>query len=127
MTCVGCFNQFPSQGLIEDYLKNGEIPRCPICHEILKPDVILYEEQLPVKIWYQALKASQTCDLMLVTGTSLEVMPSAGLPMKAIENGAHLILINKTDTYIDVRADIIFREDVADMIPRIAAEVLDHA
>lgn len=125
MTCVGCFNQFPSQGLIEDYLKNGGIPRCPVCHEILKPDIILYEEQLPIKIWNQALKASQTCDLMLVAGTSLEVMPSAGLPMKAIENGAHLILINKTDTYIDVRADIILREDVANVIPRITAEVLN--
>ncbi|MGE5224055.1 MAG: SIR2 family NAD-dependent protein deacylase [Omnitrophica WOR_2 bacterium] len=125
MTCVGCFNQFPSQGLIENYLQNGDVPHCPLCHDILKPDIILYEEQLPIKIWNQALKASQACELMLVAGTSLEVMPSASLPIKAIEKSAHLILVNKTETYIDVRADIILRDDVADVIPRIAAEVLD--
>jgi NAD-dependent SIR2 family protein deacetylase len=51
-------------------------------------------------------------------------MPSAGLPMRAVENGAHLILVNRTETYIDVRADVILRGDVAEIIPQIAAEVI---
>jgi NAD-dependent deacetylase len=61
---------------------------------------------------------------MLVTGSSLEVMPVAGLPMQAIEQGARLILINQSTTYLDVRADVILRGDVADILPLIAAEVI---
>jgi NAD-dependent SIR2 family protein deacetylase len=46
------------------------------------------------------------------------------LPMRAIENGAHLIIINNSVTYLDVRADVVFNEDVADILPLIAKEVL---
>ena len=124
LSCTGCFQQFSAEGIIEPYLLDGDIPYCPNCRSILKPDVILFEEQLPVRTWLQAQEASQTCDLMLVCGTSLEVLPSASLPVKALENGAHLILINKTETYVDVRADAIIRSDVAEAVPLIAVEVL---
>lgn len=109
---------------MDSYIEEGIIPRCPDCHNLLKPDVILYEEQLPVRTWMHANEASCTCDLMLVAGTSLEVMPSAGLPVKALDNGAHLIVVNKSATFIDVRADLFFMDDVAEIIPRIAAEIL---
>jgi NAD-dependent SIR2 family protein deacetylase len=51
-------------------------------------------------------------------------MPVAGLPMRAIDNGAHLIILNQQETYMDIRADIILREDVAVTIPAIVNEVL---
>jgi NAD-dependent deacetylase len=124
LTCIGCYRQFKSANLIEPYLTTGAIPHCPDCGRILKPDVILFEEQLPVKIWMQAEKASQMCDLMLVAGTSLEVLPSARLPLQAVENGAHLILVNQSETYLDVRADILLRGDVAELLPLIAEEAL---
>jgi NAD-dependent deacetylase len=59
-----------------------------------------------------------------VIGSSLEVMPVAGLPIRAIDNGAHLIILNQQETYMDIRADIILREDVAETIPAIVNEVL---
>lgn len=123
LTCVGCFKKFVSETLIQPYLENGDIPHCPECKRLLKPDVILFEEQLPYRTWMQAEKASESCDLMLVAGTSLEVMPSARLPVRALDNGAKLILVNKSDTFIDVRADIILRGDVADLMPLLAREV----
>lgn len=124
LTCVGCFTKHESAGLIQPYLEEGEIPRCPHCRQILKPDVILFEEQLPVKTWLKAQEAAQNCDIMIVAGTSLEVMPSAGLPMRALENGAPLIIINRTETYIDVRADVILNMDLAEALPSIANEVI---
>jgi NAD-dependent deacetylase len=124
LTCVGCFKQYGSTRFMDSYIEDGTIPRCPDCHNLLKPDVILYEEQLPVRTWMHAKEASSTCDLMLVAGTSLEVMPSAGLPVKALDNGAHLIVVNQSTTFIDERADLFFMDDVAEIIPRIAAEVL---
>jgi NAD-dependent deacetylase len=123
LTCIGCFHQYSSDGVIEPYLETGEIPRCPDCRHILKPDVVLFEEQLPVRTWMQALEACRTCDVILVTGSSLEVMPVAGLPMQAIEHGACLILINQSSTYLDVRADVVLRGNVAEILPSIVAEL----
>lgn len=124
MTCVSCYLHVPSQGHIEDYLEKGQIPRCPKCRNILKPDVVLFGEQLPARTWLQAVEASKCCDVMIVAGSSLEVLPVAGLPMRALDHGAHLILINQSQTYLDVRADVMFGDDVIDIIPRIVREVL---
>lgn len=124
MTCVGCFHQFAAEEYIQAYLRESLIPVCPHCHSVLKPDVILYGEQLPHRTWLKAMEASKTCDLMIVIGSSLEVLPVAGLPMRAVENGAHLIIMNRTETYIDVRADVVFGEDVAEILPLIVKEVL---
>lgn len=124
LTCVNCYRQYPAKEFMDAYLKNGDIPYCSDCQGVLKPDVILYGEQLPVRPWLKAMEASKKCDLMLVAGSSLEVLPVAGLPMRAIENGAHLIIINHTETYIDVRADIVFAADVAEIIPKLAVEAI---
>jgi NAD-dependent deacetylase len=124
LTCIKCFRQISSEVIIHEYIDHCTVPHCQICGGILKPDVILYEEQLPVKTWIKAEESCQKCDLILVAGTSLEVMPSAKLPVLALENGASLVIINNTDTYIDVRAEIIIRADVADVFPQISYEVL---
>ena len=125
LTCIGCYQQYNSSGFIEPYLEYGEIPRCPECHNTLKPDVVLFEEQLPARTWLKARHSVRNCDLMLVTGSSLEVMPVAGLPMKAVEHGAKLIVINDSPTYIDERADVVLRGDVAEIWPQIEVKVID--
>jgi NAD-dependent deacetylase len=125
LTCIKCFTQVSSKGVIQEYIRDCTIPHCLVCGGILKPDVILYEEQLPVKTWVKAEEASRNCDLMVIAGTSLEVMPSAKLPIYALDNGAHVIIVNNAETYIDVRADVIIRADVADIFPLISEGVLN--
>lgn len=124
MTCVSCFRKYDSSDFLIAYLDHGDIPHCQQCKHILKPDVILFGEQLPVRTWLKAQEISKQCDLMIVAGSSLEVLPVAGLPMRAIENGAHLIIINNTVTYLDVRADVVFNGDVVEVLPLIVSEVL---
>jgi NAD-dependent protein deacetylase/lipoamidase len=123
MSCTQCYSQYDSQTFLEGYLQNGEIPICPSCGGVLKPDLILMGEQLPVRVWLKAQEASKECDLMIVAGSSLEVLPVAGLPMRALGNGAHLILINFSPTYLDERADVVLHEDVADVLPSIVEMV----
>ncbi len=125
LTCVSCFHPYPAEDFLEPWLQTGAMPRCPQCGGILKPDVILFDEQLPVQTWRRAEKASRTADMMIVAGSSLEVMPAAALPLKALEHRARLIVINFSETYLNDRADLVFREDVAEVLPRLAAEVLD--
>ncbi|MCS6907093.1 MAG: NAD-dependent deacylase [Anaerolineales bacterium] len=124
MTCVQCFVKVSSQPYLQPYIEQGSIPRCPHCEGILKPDVILFGEQMPYQPWLRAQKASRQCDLMIVAGSSLEVLPVAKLPMEAIERGAHLIIINHTPTYLDVRADVVFSEDVSVVLPEIVARLV---
>jgi NAD-dependent deacetylase len=125
LTCIGCFTNYPSDSFVTQYIEQHEVPRCPDCNQILKPDIILFEEQLPKKTWLEALKACRNCGIILIAGSSLEVTPVATLPLKALEYNAKLILINQLPTYLDRRADILLRGDVADILPLISREVLD--
>jgi len=125
VSCSHCFRQFDSDGFIETLVRDGTLPRCPDCGSLLKPDVILFGEQLPVRAWQAAEAAVRTCDLMLVAGSSLEVLPVAGLPLKALDAGAHLIIVNHFPTYLGVRADAVVLGNVAEIIPEIAKRVLD--
>jgi NAD-dependent deacetylase len=125
LTCTSCYRQFASATILGEYIDHCALPHCQVCGSILKPDVILYEEQLPVKTWLKAEEACKNCDLMMVVGTSLEVMPSAKLPIQALDHGARLIVINNADTFMDVRADVIIRGDVAEILPQIYNERLN--
>jgi NAD-dependent deacetylase len=126
LTCIHCYRKYDSSGFIEPYLENGEIPRCQNCGNILKPDVVLFEEQLPFKIWQSAQAQVNQCDLMIVCGSSLEVVPVAGLPTQALDHGGSLIIVNETPTYVDEQAEVLIQDDVAEVIPRIATKVLDE-
>ncbi len=123
MTCTNCFRQYAATPFLQPYIETGKIPQCPNCNGILKPDVILFGEQLPQSAWYEAERAARQCDLMMVAGSSLEVLPVARLPMLALDRGAHLIIINNTPTYLNVRADVIILDDVATTLPKIAKRV----
>jgi NAD-dependent deacetylase len=125
LTCTNCYRQVPSETVLDEYVDNRKIPLCSACGSVLKPDVILYEEQLPVKTWIRAEQATKDCELMLVVGTSLEVMPSARLPAEAMDHGAHLIILNNATTFMDVRADVVLHADVAESLPVIADQVLN--
>ena len=119
LSCTQCYQQFPSEEYLKPFIESGAIPQCVNCNGILKPDVILFGEQLPQSAWQAAQRATRQCDLMLVAGSSLEVLPVAGLPVQALDHGAHLIVINNTTTYVNVRADIVITDNVATIIPEI--------
>jgi hypothetical protein len=95
LTC-SCLSSVEALPFLGPFVELGEIPRCGDCGSILKPDVILFGEQLPQSAWLQAQRDARQCDLMLVAGSSLEVLPVAGLPMQALDRGAHLIIVNNS-------------------------------
>jgi len=124
LSCTQCYQQVPSEPFLQPFIENGTIPHCKKCNSVLKPDVILFGEQLPQAAWQAAQRAARQCDLMLVAGSSLEVLPVAGLPLQALDRGAHLIIINNTQTYVNVRADIVLTENVATILPEIIKRAL---
>jgi NAD-dependent deacetylase len=124
--CVRCYRIFTTQRILERLEDDLTIPHCPECGGVLKPDVVLYGEQLPYKAVHQAEALIEHGDLVLVIGSSLEVMPAAGMPVPALNRGARLIIANRDPTYLDQRADVILRQDLAQILPELAHKVMDH-
>lgn len=96
----------------ENYVMETEgVPKCEKCGGTVKPDVVLYEEGLDDEIISGAVHAISQADTLIIGGTSLIVYPAAGL----IDyfRGKNLILINKTSTSADNKADLVMNEDIA--------------
>lgn len=94
-----------------DYVLHSEgIPVCEKCGGPVKPDVVLYEEGLDDRLITKSIQAISDADTLIIGGTSLVVYPAAGL----IDyfRGKHLILINKTKTPADSRADLVINESI---------------
>ncbi|MBI1878052.1 MAG: Sir2 family NAD-dependent protein deacetylase [Chloroflexi bacterium] len=118
VTCLRCYQTQDSTEVFAKFLDDGQVPRHS-CGGVLKPNVILFGEQLPVQEFVLAQLAVQAADLMLVVGSSLEVAPASDLPELALENSAKLIIINYQPTYLDPQADLVIQADVATVLPRI--------
>lgn len=123
VVCGRCHRHWPGAPIVERFIADGAVPHCPDCGGVLKPDAVLMGEMLPERVVNAAFAAAHACDVMLVAGTSLEVMPAARLPYEAAAAGAHLIIINRETTYLDERADVLLPGDVADILPRLSAAV----
>jgi NAD-dependent deacetylase len=120
-TCLGCERQVPTAPLLER-VRRGEIPRCD-CGSLFKPDVVLFDELLPRGLFRLAQHAVETCDALIVAGTSLEVAPVGDMPLAALRHGARLVIVNQGATYLDERADVVLHEDVAEALPAIVDNV----
>ena len=123
-TCLHCYRIQPAAPLLDRWLNDNEMPRCDSCGYVMKPNVILFGEQLPAKIFTEAKLVCKQCDVMLVVGSSLEVFPAADLPTLALDHGAQLIVINREPTFVDSRAAIVINQEVEDVLPMLVDEVL---
>lgn len=95
------------------------VPRCQ-CGGVLKPDVVLYGEQLNQRDLSRAIWYAMEAQLMVVGGTSLVVYPVAGL-VDYLQSGAKLAIINRDPTPYDSRADLLIREDLGTVLAEVAA------
>ena len=111
--CMKCGRLF---GL--DYVMNSKgVPYCDKCGGIVKPNVVLYEEGLDEDTIQRSISAIMTCDLLIIIGTSLRVYPAAGFIRYF--RGRYLVVINKDSTSYDSNCDLVFNEDVINVINNI--------
>lgn len=122
-TCLSCRHQEPAAALLANVLQGGTGVPCPRCAGLLKPDVVLLGEPLPYDALSGAQQETLACNVMLVIGTSLEVMPAADLPLLARRRGAHVILVNDAPTDLDEAMDVVVRADVVRALESIWHEV----
>lgn len=118
-TCIHCFSVFPAEPIIIKFLVDRQVPHCPHCQGVIKPNVILFGEQLPIRPFMAAQEAARKTDLVIVIGSSLEVAPASDLPLLALRNKAKLVIINLETTHLDNEAQVVIHADAADVLPQI--------
>lgn len=118
-TCIHCLKEFDCQDTLKQFLNDGTLPRCPDCDRILKPNVVLFGEQLPFQELYSAQEAARNCDLMLIIGSSLEVAPANEIPVLAHRSGAKIVMINLAPTDANYYADTMLQGRAAHILPAI--------
>ncbi len=111
--CRSCGKLFDAR-----YILDSEgIPQCDVCGGQIKPDVVLYEEGLDTQTMEDAIFYISHADMLIVGGTSLAVYPAAGLI--DYYRGHKLVLINKSTTPMDSRADILISGSIGAVFEKI--------
>jgi NAD-dependent deacetylase len=118
--CDDCGRRVGADGVF-DRVRDGERPPlCAACAGVLKPDVVLFGEELPGETLERAQRRARACDVFLAVGSSLTVRPASLLPRIAAESGATLVVVNLESTPVDDSAAHVLRADVTDVVPAIA-------
>ena len=108
--CLKCGREFSKDDVAAF---GGKVPHCQ-CGGLVKPDVVLYGEALDNATVSGAIRAISNADLMIVGGTSLAVYPAAGL--LGYFRGEKIVLINRSETPYDSRADLVFRDKIGEVL-----------
>ncbi|MFC5969771.1 NAD-dependent protein deacylase [Halomarina salina] len=124
VACLDCGERFDAES-VRERVRGGERPPTCDCGGLLKPDVVLFGEQLPEAAMLRAQSLAEGADVFLAVGSSLSVEPAAGLPRAAERRGATLAVVNLDETPLSDRAAYDLRADVTDVLPRLADAVLD--
>ena len=127
-TCIDCFCTVEADSILhtDTSVSHTSIPRCRDCGGVLKPDVILFGEQLPYQALQAARDVAQQADLMLMLGSSLEVYPAADIPRLTLDNGGRVVIVNFDATELDSLATLVIRCDVAEVLPLAVKQVEKH-
>ena len=134
VSCMGCKSEFKSTIMLparetweEEYITGvyqyGSECFCPQCKGILRPDVVLFGEQLPRENWDDAVAASKDADFFVALGSSLTVSPANFCPQLALESGAKLLIINNEPTPLDDKATWVVNESIGDVLSVIATRM----
>ena len=111
--CDRCGKQFPGSRIFNS---DEPVPHCD-CGGMIRPRVTLYGEGLPEEAWDGAIAALYRAELFIVGGTSLMVYPAN--TMLHYFRGSKLVVINREATSYDSEADLVFRENIGEVLSRI--------
>jgi NAD-dependent deacetylase len=125
VVCRDCGRREDAEAVLERARRGETAPTCRACGGVLKPDSVLFGEQLPQDAYLEARTLAEDSDVFLVVGSSLTVEPAASLPETAHDHGATLIVVNAAATPVENRAAETFRTSVTEVLPALLDAVED--
>ena len=123
IVCLGCGRRYPAEQIQARLDEGEEIPECESCQGILKPDIVLFGEALPEKVFEEASRRSSSADLFMVIGSTLIVYPAAYMPVYAADSGAKLVIINLSSTPMDKQASILIKAKAGETMSKVVQRV----
>lgn len=120
--CLGCGKQWPIEEIQLRLEADDLDPHCDRCDGLIKPETVSFGQNMPSDAIDEAYQLAESCELLLMIGSSLEVQPAASVPLVAYQSGAKLIFINRTETEYDALAELVVRNAAA----RFLSEVLEY-
>jgi NAD-dependent deacetylase len=120
-TCLSCHRRYELIDVEAQYKTNGCVAPCPHCHGIIKSATISFGQQMPALPMQRATDETMACDLFIVLGSSLSVFPAADFPLRAKQNGAALVIVNRDPTEFDELADVVIHEGIGDTLTAVVA------
>jgi NAD-dependent deacetylase len=116
LVCTECHSEFDVSFANLNFLP----PTCYICKGILKPDMVFFNEPVPFYAKKRAFEEVAKADVLLIIGTSAEVLPAAEFPLRAKERGAKIIEINiKKSPFSKTITDIFLRGKATKVMKKI--------
>jgi NAD-dependent deacetylase len=123
VVCLSCHRRFPMSEVLQRIKEGTEVPACPDCQGILKPDAVFFGEALPQETLQEAIRRAQNCDLFIVIGSTLVIYPAAYIPTYARDAGATLAIVNLTPTPFDHYAEVVIRGQAGETMSRVMEKV----
>jgi NAD-dependent deacetylase len=123
VVCLSCHRRFPMPEVLRKIEEGVEVPDCPDCQGILKPDAVFFGEALPQGTLEEAIRRAQNCDLFIVIGSTLVIYPAAYIPTYAREAGAKLAIVNLTPTPFDHYAEVVIRGKAGETMSKVMERV----
>jgi NAD-dependent deacetylase len=120
--CLTCGDRISMDEAMRRIEEGDPAPSCEKCGGYLKPATISFGQAMPQHEMRRAVEYSCNCEVFLAVGSSLVVYPAAALPELAKQNGAALIIINRTPTPLDGIADLVINEEIGKALPQLVRE-----
>ena len=117
--CLECNARFNPDDIQQRMESGVEIPVCDYCGGPLKSATISFGQSLPADVLTEAFDLSMSTDLIFALGSSLVVEPAASIPLQAKNNGARLVIINRTETPLDRLADVVIHDSIGETLSRL--------
>ena len=111
--CLSCHDRVPTLETLE---REEPDPRCLRCGGILKTATISFGQRLDQEVLDAAIDAARQADLLVAIGTTLAVMPAAGLA----DMSRHLAIVNASPTPYDDQADVVLQQPIGEVLPVLA-------
>ena len=107
LNCLNCYQKYD----VNEINLNILPPICPKCKGLLKPDFVFFKEPIPTDAFNKSIEYANKAEVMLVIGTTGEIIPASEIPKIAKQNGAKIIEINiEESNYTNTITDIFLKE-----------------
>ena len=124
VVCLGCGDRGPMAAAVARVEAGEDDPACLGCGGILKAATVSFGQNVPAEVWARAEALTAACDAFVAVGSSLVVLPAAGLPRRASRLGIPLVIVNREPTPLDHLADAVLRGEAGTLLPALADAAL---